>query len=51
MLYPENTPTRLKVSLDGLWEFTLIRQGQVYDAAKPLEGGRPMPVPSAYNDI
>ena len=51
MLYPENTPTRLKVSLDGLWEFTLIRQGKVYDAAKPLEGGRPMPVPSAYNDI
>ena len=51
MLYPENTPTRLKVSLDGLWEFRLIGQEEQYDASVPLEGGRPMPVPSAYNDI
>lgn len=51
MLYPENTPTRLKVSLDGLWEFSLVRQGEAHDASVPLSGGRPMPVPSAYNDI
>ena len=51
MLYPENTPTRMKVSLDGLWEFSLIGQGERYDVSRPLEDGRPMPVPSAYNDI
>ena len=51
MLYPENTPTRLKVSLDGLWEFSLVRQGEAHDPSVPLSGGRPMPVPSAYNDI
>ena len=51
MLYPENTATRMKVSLDGIWEFALIPQNVAYDPAQPLENGRPMPVPSAYNDI
>ncbi len=49
MLYPDHSPTRLKVSLDGIWSFALLHAD--HDAAKPLSGGMPMPVPSAYNDI
>lgn len=51
MLYPQNTQSRICVSLDGLWKFALIPYGTSYDAAVPLKGGRLMPVPSAYNDI
>ena len=51
MLFPQNTSTRLCLSLDGLWNFALIPYGTNYDASTPLQGGRLMPVPSAYNDI
>ncbi|OQA42716.1 MAG: Beta-glucuronidase [Spirochaetes bacterium ADurb.Bin315] len=51
MLYPKGTPSRVRVSLDGIWNFELVRQNKRYNAAKPMESGRPMPVPSAYNDI
>lgn len=51
MLYPENTSTRTKVALDGVWSFALIGLHETYDPQRPLENGRPMPVPCAYNDI
>lgn len=51
MLYPQNTQSRICVSLDGLWKFALIPYGTTYNAAMPLTGERLMPVPSAYNDI
>ncbi len=51
MLFPQNTSTRLCLSLDGLWNFALIPYGTNYDASAPLQGGRLMPVPGAYNDI
>ena len=51
MLYPDNTASRLRVSLDGVWEFALIPMNTEYDAKKPLKDGRPMPVPCSYNDV
>ncbi len=51
MLYPENTTTRTKVSLDGIWSFALIGSYETYDPKNSLRGGRQIPVPSAYNDI
>ena len=45
MLYPDNTASRLRISLDGVWEFALIPMHTEYDAQKPLKNGRPMPVP------
>lgn len=51
MLFPLNTSTRIKLSLDGIWNFALIEYGKAYDPSQPLAGGRPMPVPCAYNDL
>ena len=51
MLYPDNTPTRVKLSLDGVWDFDLHRTSVPYSPDRPLENAIPMPVPSAYNDI
>lgn len=51
MLYPQNTQSRICVSLDGLWKFALIPYGTSYNPEVPLTYWRPMPVPSAYNDI
>ena len=51
MLYPEATPTRVKISLDGLWDFVLVNDIDAYDPGIPMENGIEMPVPSAYNDV
>lgn len=51
MLYPENTSTRVCVSLDGIWSFALLFDRAAYNPAVPLMAGHPMPVPCAYNDI
>ena len=51
MLYPRNTPTRARVSLDGVWNFKLLDSVAAYNTEKPLLDCLPMPVPSAYNDI
>lgn len=45
MLYPKMTKTRMKFSLDGIWEFKLI------EGKDEVKRTRPMPVPSSYNDI
>lgn len=51
MLYPKTTTSRIRLSLDGIWNFKLVPLNHDYDASKPMEVGRPMPVPAAYNDI
>ena len=51
MLYPEATPTRVKVSLDGLWNFALLDGIDGYDPSMPIQNGVDMPVPCAYNDV
>lgn len=51
MLYPLNTSSRSVISLDGIWSFSLVPYGTEYDASVPMKDGRPMPVPSSYNDI
>ena len=51
MLYPKNTQTRTCISLNGIWNFALVPEGETYTASEPLKNGRPMPVPCAYNDI
>lgn len=54
MLRPQDTATRERKSLDGLWEFRVDRDGagraeNWQDA--PLTGARAMAVPASYNDI
>lgn len=39
------------LSLDGLWDFKLLEEGEIWDAKTPLCGGLAMPVPCSYNDI
>ena len=51
MLYPMQTESRLCLPLDGIWNFALIPYGETYDPGESLRDGRPMPVPSSYNDI
>ena len=54
MLYPKNTSSRTVINLDGMWEFKLGSGTKEFeeDIAKSLiTDGRPMPVPSSYNDI
>ena len=51
MLYPQMTQTRMKFSLDGIWDFTLLKGGEEPVPGMPLHAPIPMPVPSSYNDI
>jgi beta-glucuronidase len=46
MLRPQDTATRERKRLDGLWRFALDGDG-----GGPLAGAREMPVPASYNDI
>lgn len=52
MIYPNMTASRMVSSLDGVWDFRLMAQGEAYD---PEEQGQkpmiPMAVPSSYNDL
>ena len=51
MLYPEQNEARLRLSLDGTWEFALgsCAENQ-FDPAKPLPDAQPIAVPASYND-
>lgn len=54
MLRPQDTATRERRSLAGLWDFRLDaggegRTGRWYDG--PLPDARSMPVPASYNDV
>lgn len=66
MHYPMMTESRVVCSLDGIWKFKLLAQGEAYDASRPLAGEEVaeqkacprreqsvvlMPVPCSYNDI
>ena len=54
MLRPQDTPTRERKSLDGLWHFALDPDGVGRDEGwwnGPLAGAREVPVPASYNDI
>ena len=54
MLFPRDTPTRERKSLNGLWRFSLDADGvgrsQGWEKGLPA-AAREMPVPSSYNDI
>jgi beta-glucuronidase len=54
LLTPRDTPTRQRVSLDGLWRFVLDGEGagrrdSWWNGLPPA--AREMPVPSSYNDV
>jgi beta-glucuronidase len=54
MLRPQDTPTRERKSLDGLWRFALDPEGVGRTNGwweRPLAGAREIPVPSSYNDL
>jgi beta-glucuronidase len=54
MLRPQDTATRERKSLDGLWHFALDPDGVGRDEGwwnGPLAGAREVPVPASYNDI
>ena len=48
MLYPEQNEARLKLSMDGTWEFALgsCEENQ-FDPAKPLPDAQPIAVPAS----
>ena len=51
MLYPEQNEARLKLSLNGTWEFALGSCDETqFDPAKPLPDSQPIAVPASYND-
>src|SRR3954447_24967248 len=54
MLRPQDTPTRERKSLNGLWRFRLDPEGSGREAGwwrGPLDDSRDMPVPASYNDV
>jgi beta-glucuronidase len=53
MLKPQASATRELVSLDGLWNFEVIKTelDQQQPWAQPLQSGLEAPVPASYNDL
>jgi beta-glucuronidase len=54
MLRPQDTGTRERKKLDGLWRFALDPEGEGRTAgwySGPLAGAREMAVPASFNDI
>ena len=54
MLRPQDTATRERKNLDGLWDFRIDRDGVGRDQnwqAGPLPESRPMAVPASFNDL
>ncbi|PVU81147.1 beta-glucuronidase [Cellulomonas sp. WB94] len=54
MLRPQDTPTRERKSLNGIWSFRLDAEGAGRSERwwnAPLDAARAMPVPASYNDI
>ena len=45
MLYPQMTQTRMRFSLDGIWDFKLLGADDSKDAKEPLADAILMPVP------
>jgi beta-glucuronidase len=54
LLTPRDTPTRQRMSLDGLWKFALdaegVGRGDGWPDGLPA-GAREIPVPASYNDV
>ena len=51
MLYPQQNASRLKLSLNGTWNFQLGSCDEhQFDPAKPLPAPQPIAVPASYND-
>ena len=54
MLRPQDTSTRERKSLNGLWQFRLDPEGEGRSAdwfSQPMPESRPMAVPASFNDI
>jgi beta-glucuronidase len=54
MLRPQDSATRERRSLDGLWQFALDPAGEGRGAGwfrRPLAGAREMAVPASFNDV
>src|SRR3954453_21523529 len=54
MLRPQETQTRERKALNGLWSFALDPRGEGREAGwwrSPLPQAREMPVPASFNDI
>ena len=54
MLRPQDTSTRERKSLNGLWQFRLDPEGEGRSAgwfSRPLPDSREMAVPASFNDI
>jgi beta-glucuronidase len=54
MLRPQDSNTRERKSLNGLWQFRLDSEGEGRSAEwfdQPLSESRPMAVPASFNDI
>jgi beta-glucuronidase len=54
MLSPRQSPTRERISLDGLWRFALDRHGAGRTEGwwtSALTGNGDMPVPASFNDV
>ena len=54
MLRPQDTSTRERKSLNGLWQFALDHEARGRSArwfSGPLSGAREMAVPASFNDI
>jgi beta-glucuronidase len=54
MLRPQDTSTRERKSLNGLWQFRLDPDGEGRSArwfSQPLSDSRQMPVPASFNDV
>ncbi|MDO8120335.1 beta-glucuronidase [Isoptericola sp. b490] len=54
MLRPQDTPTRERRSLAGLWDFRLDAAGEGLSSGwyeGPLPEAQAMPVPASYNDV
>lgn len=51
MIYPKQNEARLKLSLDGVWDFQLgSTNEEEFDPALPLPEVQPIVVPGSYND-
>ena len=53
MLYPENTPTRMAMRLDGMWKFHLDEEGRGNESGwnAGIPGNEMIPVPASFQDF
>lgn len=50
MLYPIVTQTRSILDLNGIWKFTIDKEVEKIDPAKPLKNAKNIAVPASFND-